>query len=77
MQNAHVHKNNIIYIIIRCKKFFVHLFFVDGATHEFFLTTTIPLSTVYQWDVVLIMTQAKHLITLVVHEWHVKFVYSV
>ena len=41
MQNTHAHKNTV-YIIIRCKK----LIFVDGATHEIFLTTKISRSTV-------------------------------
>ena len=33
MQNAHAHINTV-YVIIRCKKFFVHLIFVGGVAHK-------------------------------------------
>ena len=35
MQNAHMQKY-IVHIIVCCKKNFVHLIFVGGATHENF-----------------------------------------
>ena len=45
MQNTHAQKHTV-YIIIRCKKNFVHLIFVGGPTRENFLTTKISQSTV-------------------------------
>ena len=60
MQNAHTQEYTV-YIIIHCKKIFMHLIFVGGVTHENFLTTKISQSTVHVCTCV-----CKHLLCMAV-----------